>query len=165
MRSEPNSQMTQSLIKAAETQKGAAPAEVTTVKTNLIVTLNTIFTMYAATFTVESPEFICGQVFLTAPGGPEREIIIATLSDIVPSRGCLGLHTRSQSLSPSRGCFGVYKIRFRGYHCNGTQSGIAVAITPSILILADGNVLFESPYPLLHGEGFVDDSWQFCFKS
>ena len=141
------------------------------VKKSLVITLN-----YAWVFTgtdVESctpnlPPTIYAQVFSTPPGGIEKPIITIQSSDMFPGGSCVGTYNATQSAAtPLSDGPGVYQIRFNGL--NATQhapNGEIFVITPSILILVDGDAVINKAYPALlstDSTSTAGDSWVFSF--
>lgn len=151
-------------IGADKLNKALDVTDVITVKNSLIVTLNVTSTVIGEPCGVGDPGYIDGQIFLTPPNGPEAPIITITAGDVTPEGSCVGVHTSTKSHSPLTGAIGIYKVRFHGYHANVIGSGWSFNFTPSVLIIADGNVVVKSPYPTLSGDGSADDSWEFSFE-
>ena len=137
---------------------------VISVKKSLIVTLNITTVVVAQSCTVSNPGFICGQIFVTPPNEPEREIIRITSGEVSPGGSCLGTHTQTKSATPLGGSTGIYTIRFHGENAFLFSPGSTLTGTPSVFIIADGNLVVKSPYPAVTGEGQVNDSWQFSFE-
>lgn len=136
---------------------------VVTVTKSLVVTLSATTIANGTSCNVIQPQKICGQIFVTPPNGAETQVLVIKISDLVPSGSCLGVHSTSRSATPLSGARGIYTIRFQGANANTLSPALTVNLTPSVLILVDGNPVVNKPYATPLGENNVAESWQFSF--
>jgi hypothetical protein len=137
---------------------------VTTVRENLTVTLTFTSVSQCLRCVVDDSGAVYAQLFVTPPDGVETSVILITLGDLAPDGNCLGVHTTSRSSTPLGSTPGIYKIRFHGVNANVLYPDGFITQTPSVLIVADGNIVVKSPYPTFSGQGVADDAWQFSFE-